>query len=124
MGYLGSPPWLMSQAKRREEFLGFINRKDYPVELAVGLYLVEDSEIGGTLYDKIKRPDFSKKEELLNQIEKESVSEIEASKGSEKNKARVKAIFEKMETDEKFYNTVVKEYEGFLEHLEKIGHQS
>lgn len=124
MGYLGSPPWLMNQAKRREEFLGFINRKDYPVELAVGLYLLEDSEIGGTLYDKIERPDFSKKEELLNQVKKESVSEIEASKGSEKNKARVKAIFEKIKTDENFFNTVAREYEGFLKHLEKNEQQS
>jgi len=120
MGYLHSPFFLMSQGVRKDVFEDFLNNNKYSKEETIGVVLLEDSGIGGTNFNKILKPDFSKREYVLRQIEEQSVSGIEKNEGySKKIKNFVRTVFEDMKTDETFYQNTVEKYQAFLEHLTK-----
>jgi len=121
MGYLHQPFLISTMAYRKGRFDRFIEGKKQGYieqgnpEIIIAVTILEDAEIGGYEYDKAKIPDFSKKEDILKQVEEKSISKIEEMKSySSRQKAKLRAIFERLRTDETFYNIVVKEYEEFL----------
>ena len=120
MGYMHSPLQISTSAIRMDLFDEFIKDKNYDKETKVGIILFEDSGIGGYAYDEIEKPDFSKREDVLNHVEKESLSKIEKIRGySDIQKATMRCIFEKMKADETLYKSVVSEYQKFLDNLTK-----
>ena len=127
MGYLHLNLATTDMALRQEEFKEFTKSKgfdgknfrtEFDRALYVGLTLFEDSGIGGVTYNGIKRPDFSKKDEILRKIEEKSLSKIEEAKEySREDKAKLRAIFEKIKTDDNLYDAITKQHNEFLEQL-------
>ncbi len=130
MGYMHGGLLLSGQAVRKGLFEQYMREKiaahSFKQPVSIALTIFEDSEIGGTLEDKIIWPDFSDKNYIFKQIEEQSMTCIDGPRSMlsahpypPEMKRAVRDIIEKTRADEMLYKLVCMEYESWLDYLEK-----